>query len=100
MLSSYVRVHGGELISINRAGCVIGFHSLREGFFLARTEFLRKHGFPDRGMIKAMDDVALGEMIQQVGGRLVPFTSDLLKIAKTDGKRRGEGMTLADGVLR
>jgi GT2 family glycosyltransferase len=70
------------------------------GVFLARTDFLRRHDFPDRKMIKAMDDVALGEMIQQVGGRLVPLPADLLAMANTDGIRRGEAMTLADGIPR
>jgi FkbM family methyltransferase len=70
------------------------------GVFLARTNYLRKHDFPDRGLVKAMDDVALGEMIQQVGGRLVPLPANLLKMADTDGTRRGEGMTLSDGVAR
>jgi len=70
------------------------------GLFIARTDFLRSHDFPDRGMIRAMDDVALGELLQQVGGRLVALPAELVKIASSDGVRRGDHRTLTDGVVR
>jgi hypothetical protein len=61
------------------------------GCFIARTEFLRTHNFPDRGMIKHLDDVLLGELILQVGGKLVGFSDELSEAVKVnDGERRGE----------
>lgn len=77
-------------------------HDLREwapfvvgGLFLARTAFLRTHNFPDEGMIKAMDDVALGELIHQVGGRIVGLPPDVLHMMRiSDGHRRGENFLL------
>ena len=69
--------------------------------FLARTEFLRRFDFPDRGMIKAMDDVALGELALQVGGRTVYFNGELLARTKiSDGHRRGTNFELRDGWTR
>ena len=71
------------------------------GLFLARTAFLRRHDFPDAGMTKAMDDVALGELLQQVGGRLVPFSAEILAMLRiNDGVRRGEAFLLPDGITR
>jgi hypothetical protein len=40
-------------------------------FFIARTEFVRKHDFPDRNMVKHLDDTLLGELCQQQEGRLI-----------------------------
>jgi GT2 family glycosyltransferase len=65
------------------------------GMFLARTAFLREHDFPDSGMVKAMDDVALGELIHQVGGRMVGLPGDILNMMRiSDGHRRGEKFSL------
>lgn len=65
------------------------------GLFLGRTDFLRQHDFPDAGMTKAMDDVALGELMHQVGGRLVGLPGDILSMMKiSDGDRRGENYEL------
>jgi hypothetical protein len=62
------------------------------GLFLARLEFLRKYNFPDRVMAKNMDDVLLGELCQQRGGRLVDFGGNreiMDRIRISDGHRRG-----------
>jgi hypothetical protein len=65
------------------------------GLFLARTAFLRKYNFPDEGMVKAMDDVALGELMHQVGGRMVGLPGDILHMMRiSDGQRRGENYLL------
>jgi hypothetical protein len=46
-------------------------------------------------MIKAMDDVALGELVQQVGGRLVALPNSLLQMAQIgEGHRRGTDFEL------
>jgi hypothetical protein len=68
------------------------------GLFIARADFLRIHDFPDRGMIKGVDDVALGELVLQVGGRSVSLSAELLSLAKiNDGHRRGTNFELVDG---
>ncbi len=62
------------------------------GFFLARTEFLRKHDFPDRGMLKRHDDILLGDLISQHNGRLIPFDEKIMEVVRiSDGDRRGIG---------
>ena len=68
------------------------------GLFVARTDFLRQHDFPDPKMVKALDDVLLGELVQQVGGRLVAVPAELLEMARiNDGERRGENYLLLEG---
>ena len=68
------------------------------GLFVARTAFLRQHDFPDRGMTKALDDVLLGELVQQVGGRLEYLPPELQAAARvSDGHRRGEKFLLNPG---
>ena len=65
-------------------------------FWIARTDFLRKHNFPDRDMIKKADDMLLGELCAQVGGRLIQAdTYEFIKL--NDGPRRGTGETATDG---
>lgn len=62
------------------------------GLFLARTEFLREHGFPDRGMIKKQDDLLLGDLISQQHGKLIGFSGEIMEcVSISDGQRRGEG---------
>jgi hypothetical protein len=64
------------------------------GLFLARVEWLRKHNFPDRAMIKKQDDILLGELIAQQGGVLRDFGRDrgiMERIRISDGTRRGTG---------
>lgn len=62
------------------------------GLFLARTQFLRTHNFPDRGMVKRLDDVLLGDLVSQAGGRMAPFTPDIWNyITISDAPRRGFG---------
>jgi hypothetical protein len=48
------------------------------GLWLARTSFLRSHDFPDRCMVKKMDDLLLGDLISQQHGRLVHFSSAIM----------------------
>jgi hypothetical protein len=68
------------------------------GLFIARTAFLRRHDYPDRGMVKALDDVLLGELVQQVGGRMIAMPPALLQTARIgDGDRRGENYLLVEG---
>jgi len=72
-------------------------HALRTwfaagGLFLARAEFLRQHNFPDRRMVKRLDDVLLGDLISQHHGRLTGFSREIMQHAKiSDGQRRGTG---------
>ena len=62
------------------------------GFFIARTEFLRTHDFPDRRMIKHRDDIVLGDLISQHHGRLIPFDGAIMeRVRISDGNRRGTG---------
>ncbi len=62
------------------------------GLVLARTAFLRAHNFPDRGMVKRLDDALLGDLIHQAGGRMAHFTPDIWSfITISDGPRRGFG---------
>jgi hypothetical protein len=64
------------------------------GLFLARVDWLRKHQFPDRAMIKREDDILLGDLICQQGGVLRDFASDrdlMDRIRISDGPRRGSG---------
>lgn len=62
------------------------------GLFVARTEFLRQHDFPDRGMVKKQDDVLLGDLISQQHGKLIGFSNEFMEcVAISDGDRRGEG---------
>jgi hypothetical protein len=62
------------------------------GLFLARTAFLRRHNFPDRGMVKRFDDLLLGDLVSQQHGRLVQFPPELMdRIRISDGDRRGSG---------
>ncbi|MCY2953313.1 MAG: tetratricopeptide repeat protein [Planctomycetota bacterium] len=59
------------------------------GFILARTEFLRRHNFPDRDMTIEFDDVMLADLVHHVGGRLVAMPPQLLSlVAISDGQRR------------
>jgi hypothetical protein len=70
------------------------------GCWIARTDFLRQHNFPDRGMVKHYDDVLLGDLVYQTGGRLVDFPESLKRLCKiSDGKRRGTGESPQDGVV-
>ena len=63
------------------------------GLWLARTAFLRQHNFPDRGMVKKMDDLLLGDLTAQQGGRLFDFGHhEIMKFVRiSDGNRRGSG---------
>jgi hypothetical protein len=63
------------------------------GLWLARTAFLRHHGFPDRGMVKKQDDLLLGDLIGQQGGKLFDFGHhEIMQFARiSDGHRRGVG---------
>lgn len=62
------------------------------GLFLAKTAFLRKHDFPDRSMVKKQDDLLLGDLISQQGGKLIGLPKEFMELIKiSDGQRRGEG---------
>jgi hypothetical protein len=62
------------------------------GLFMARTAYLREHDFPDRLMIKKMDDILLGDMASQTHGKLINFSGAIMSaISISDGNRRGEG---------
>jgi hypothetical protein len=65
-------------------------------FWIARTEFLRKHDFPDQDMVKKADDMLLGELCAQQGGRLRHCgLGEWIGLNK--GPRRGAGETAQDG---
>ena len=62
------------------------------GMFVARTEFLRENNFPDRGMVKRVDDVLLGDLVNQAGARMIGFSHEAHHhIVINDGERRGGG---------
>lgn len=71
------------------------------GYFLARAAYLRTHDYPDRRMIKRLDDVLLGDMVVQTGGRLVDFSKTELmrRILVEQVPRRGCGES-EDGWIR
>ena len=59
------------------------------GALLARTEFLRRHDWPDAGMRIEFDDVMLADLVYQVGGRLKGMPDELLAhFVINDGDRR------------
>ena len=64
------------------------------GLFVARAEWLRRHDFPDRAMVKKKDDILLGDLLQQQDGVLKDFGRDrgvMDRIRISDGNRRGSG---------
>jgi hypothetical protein len=62
------------------------------GLFIGRTDFFRTFNFPDKLMVKRSDDLLLGDLISQHGGRLISFSSSIMNIIKiSDGDRRGGG---------
>jgi hypothetical protein len=67
------------------------------GLFLARTAYMREHDFPDRLMIKKLDDILLGDMVSQTHGKLINFSSEIMdRIKISDGERRGAGELNSD----
>ena len=59
------------------------------GLLLARTAFLRDHGWPDAGLVVEFEDVLLCDLVHHVGGKLLPFDSDILaSVSISDGERR------------
>lgn len=67
------------------------------GLFLARTAYLREHDFPDKLMVKKMDDILLGDMVSQTRGKLINFSHEFMRTVKiSDGDRRGSGEQLSD----
>ncbi|CAN5556049.1 hypothetical protein BH09PLA1_BH09PLA1_18990 [soil metagenome] len=71
------------------------------GMVLARVSFLREHNFPDRSMIIWRDDAMLGDLTNQVGGKLLRFPKSIMDHVRiNDGKRRGEDiMTVVPAKL-
>jgi hypothetical protein len=66
--------------------------------FMARSAFLRENGYPDRGMIKGADDIAIGELILQADGKLLAFPPELAAMFRSNtGERRGTGIGFQDG---
>jgi hypothetical protein len=65
------------------------------GLWLARTSFLRQHGYPDRCMVKRMDDLLLGDLISQQHGRLIHFSNEIMSCIRISDAgshgRRGSG---------
>jgi len=64
------------------------------GYLLARVEYLRQHNFPDKSMVKRMDDVLLGDLLQQQNGKLIDFGHNrgiMDKVKISNGDRRGIG---------
>ena len=64
------------------------------GLFFARTAFVRRNNFPDKGMVKRQDDLLFGDCIDQCGGRLVDFgriPEIMNRIRISCGQRRGTG---------
>jgi hypothetical protein len=60
--------------------------------WLARTEYLLRHNYPDRSMVKKLDDVLLGDMLWQTGGRFIEFPDTLKAVApRAPTARRGGG---------
>jgi len=59
------------------------------GLYLARTDFLRRHDYPDRDMRIEFGDVLLADLVYQVGGRMVEMPDELLAhFVISDGDRR------------
>ena len=62
------------------------------GLFLVKTDLLRTHNFPDKGMIKRQDDLLLGDLISQWHKKLINFPSAFMDCIRiSDGTRRGSG---------
>lgn len=66
--------------------------------WVADTAFMRKHNFPDRGMLKRYDDILLGDCVVQSGeylGEVHGVWGPV--IALNTGERRGTGETIETG---
>jgi hypothetical protein len=62
------------------------------GLFISRAAYMREHNFPDRLMIKKLDDILFGDMISQTHGKLINFPPEIMaSINISDGPRRGDG---------
>jgi hypothetical protein len=60
--------------------------------WMARTDYLLAHNYPDRAMIKKLDDVLLGDMLWQTDGRFAEFPDALKALApRAATARRGTG---------
>ena len=71
-------------------------HFATGGLYLFRAAFVRRHNYPDKGIIKRFDDLLLGDLITQQRGKLLPFSEKLLaKLRISDGDRRGSGEEIA-----
>lgn len=67
-------------------------HFATGGCYIARTEFVRRHNYPDKAMVKHYDDLLLGDLVAQKSGRLLQFPQALMeKMRISDGERRGIG---------
>jgi hypothetical protein len=67
------------------------------GCFLAKLSYLRQYDFPDRLMVKKMDDILLGDLVSQSRGKLAHLPHELLLTVKiSDGNRRGDGELVSD----
>ena len=61
------------------------------GMYIARARFLREHNYPDRSMIIWREDAMLGDLTNQVGGKLLRWPKAVMdQIYHNDGDRRGE----------
>lgn len=68
------------------------------GLWMGRTEYLRKHDYPDRDMVKKSDDMFLGELITQTGGVLKAMDGMWGTVfAINASPRRGTGERSDDG---
>lgn len=64
-------------------------------FWIGNAAFVRKYNYPDREMVKRADDMLLGELIIQKGGKLNVLPS--LTFRYNTRPRRGNGETTAEG---
>ena len=61
------------------------------GLFMFRTDFMRKHDFPDRNMIQYYGDMFFGDLITQQKGVFKIFNENIVnKIKINDGARRNK----------
>jgi hypothetical protein len=60
--------------------------------WMARTDYLLRHNYPDRSMVKKLDDVLLGDMLWQTSGRFAEFPDAVKALApRAATARRGSG---------
>jgi hypothetical protein len=69
------------------------------GVWIGRAAYLRQHDYPDRSMIKKCDDMLLGDLLQQTGGRFTTLFGWDSVFKVNQAQRRGFGESDNDFIF-